>query len=185
MAVDYGYRWINFNKDYRPKYAVLIFLPSHLDLLVKDLRERFDPDYNLIASHITLVFPFETLTPLDEIMSAVHRAIATIKPFKIELSSIDDFYPELPIIYWKVKENLYLNELHKNLYTSLELVLPSKKIIPHVTVAKEISYHRVIFVKEQIVSYLPDENFVVETIELVTPLVSQNWVSVKTFHLSK
>ncbi|MFZ5980747.1 MAG: 2'-5' RNA ligase family protein [Candidatus Zixiibacteriota bacterium] len=184
--MNVGYRKGDFEKDRRRRrYAVVIFLPRALDEVIRYLREKFDPDYNLVASHVTLVFPFEDERPLKEITTIIQREVAGIVPFQIELSSIDDFYPENPIIYWRVKQNPVINELYKNLYTALDLALPFKDIIPHVTIAKEISFHRVMLVKERIVNYLSDEIFEAEALDLISPVADENWVSVRTFPLIK
>jgi hypothetical protein len=53
-----------------------------------------------------------------------------------------------------------------------------------VTVAKEISDHRVVLVKEKIVPYLGEESFEAETIDLIAPTANKQWVSVRTFTLS-
>jgi len=181
-----GYRKGDLEKEHNPnRYAVVVFLPRPLDEEVANLREQFDPDYNIIASHVTLVFPFEAHRSLDEISRVIRRETDKLEPFKIELSSIDDFYPDTPIIYWKVKKNPMIDELYKNLYTGLDLALPFKQIIPHVTVAKEISLHRVMLVKEKIIYYLSDEIFEVEAVDLVSPVADENWVSVRTFSLGK
>ena len=184
--MNVGYREGDLGREPSPnRYAVVIFLPRPLDEVVAGLRERFDPDYNIIASHVTVVFPVEAHRSLDDISRVIRQETNKLEPFKIELSSIDDFYPDSPIIYWRVKKNAMIDELYKNLYTGLDLALPFKQIIPHVTVAKEISLHRVMLVKEKIIYYLSDEIFEVEAIDLVSPVADENWVSVRTFSLGK
>ena len=95
-----------------------------------------------------------------------------------------DFYPRTPKIFWNVKAGEELSELYFRLYTGLEQPIPFKQYQPHVTVAREISYHRVLLIKEKIVGYLPDESFEAEKIELISPLPNNRWVSVRTFPLS-
>ena len=59
-----------------------------------------------------------------------------------------------------------------------------RQFVPHVTVAKEISDHRVVMVKERILPYLPDEHFYASSIDLVAPDAGDHWVSVRTFPLA-
>ncbi|HKK20644.1 MAG TPA: 2'-5' RNA ligase family protein [candidate division Zixibacteria bacterium] len=167
------------------QYAMIIFLPQPLDAVIAPLRARFDPIYNLVSSHITVVFPFETMMPIEEIASTVGAEIQKQPRIHIELDSIGDFYPKSPIIYWKIKKNNELCELYYRLYARLGVPIPHKIYEPHVTVAREISDHRVMIVKEKIVSYLPNEKFRAGSIDLVTPLVNEKWVSVRTFSLSE
>lgn len=177
-----------YNRSYlerrQNQYAVVIFLPDSLDDIIAPFREQFDPVYNLIVSHITLVFPFETNQSLDELSNIMKTETETQEPILIELDSIGDFYPESPVIYWNVKKNEALYNLYYCFYSRLGLSIPFKYFHPHVTVAREISNHRVLIVKDKIVSYLPQEKFYANAVDIITPLVNDRWVSVRTFPLS-
>ena len=181
--MSYSFSGAGLPKPITRLYAVVIYAPSHIEDIIAPLRERFDPDYNLIAAHVTLVFPFETDRPLEDISRIVRSMAAKTSPVKIELSSIDDFYPGSPIIYWKVKPSDELDCLTRELYARLDLPLPHKRFLPHITVAREISNHRVMLVKDQIASYLPDESFEATSLDLVSPIADHHWVSVRTFTL--
>jgi 2'-5' RNA ligase len=161
------------------KYAVVIFLPHELDLLIAPLRERYDPIYNKVSSHLTLVFPFESTRSIDDLVETIREVIGQKNPFDIELESIGDFYPRSPFIYWRTKDNRHLHELYIELYLKLGMPIPRKNYIPHVTVAREISDHRVVMVKDKIASYLPHEKFSALAVDLVTPLPDERWVSVR------
>ena len=165
------------------RYALVIYLPAELDEIIAPLRERFDPLYNAIAAHATVVFPFDSPYPLDELTSLVAEELAGETALPVKLSSIIDFYPNSPAICWKIVDSERLTALYYRLYARLELPLPFKEFVPHVTIAREISDHRVFFVKEKIVPYLPDENFTAKTVDLITPLPDNRWVSVRTFPL--
>ena len=165
----------------KTEYAIVTYLPFNLDQVIHPFREKYDPVYNQVASHITLVFPFYTDKSLDEISSLVNSVIVGQEPINIHLESIDDFYPQSPVIYWNVKDNLSLRELYINLYAQLDIPIPHKNFIPHVTLAREISTHRVETVKDAIASYLPNESYQTSSIDLVTPLANFRWVSVRTF----
>lgn len=162
------------------QFIVVIFLPGELDQIVSPLREKYDPTYNTIGSHLTLVFPFSTSGSLDSLVSAIKSPLEKMKPIKIELESIGDFYPEFPCIYWNVKRTDALCELYYGLYSSLDLPLIHKHYVPHVTVACEISPHRVMPVKDTIALHLPRENFIATTVDLLTPIGDMKWVSVRT-----
>jgi len=173
------------NSPAKSTYAVLIFLPTHLDELIYPLRQKFDPFYNKVPGHITIVFPFETAMTLNDITAIIKQELNEIRPITIELESIGDFYPASPTIYWNIKACEPLQFLYHRLHSQLELPIPFKQFIPHVTVASEISTHRVMLVKERIVPYLPNESFAARTIDLVVPIAYEKWVSVRSFPLSK
>lgn len=167
------------------QFVIAAFLPRELDELITPIREKFDPDYDKCAAHITVVFPFETTVPLDQLTAGISEELNKVKQFEVELDSIGDFYPHVPIIYWKVKRVDELNLLYRSLYARLNFPLPHRDYVPHVTVAKEISHHRVMLVKERIVPYLPKERFTVKALDLISPVADQRWVSVRTFPLSE
>lgn len=181
--MEFGYVEDVIGERRHNRFAVVIFLPGPLEDIIAPLRERFDPIYNLVGPHLSLVFPFDARMSLDELVAAVKAEVEPRQEIRIELSSIGDFYPDDPVIYWNVKENPDLNDLHFNLHIRLGLAVPHKEYQPHVTVAREISYHRVPFVKDKIIDYLPDEHFLARKVELITPVSGNKWVSVRTFSL--
>jgi 2'-5' RNA ligase len=166
-------------------YAVVIFLPAHLDELIYPLRQKFDPLYNKVPGHITIIFPIETTMTLNDLSAVIKQELQNIRPIEIELESIGDFYPVSPTIYWKLKTCEPVQLLYHTLHSKLELPIPYKQFVPHVTVAREISTHRVMLVKERIVPYLPNEKFTAQSIDLVVPIAYEKWVSVRSFSLSK
>jgi 2'-5' RNA ligase len=165
------------------RYAVVVFLPGPLEETIAPLRERFDPIYSLVSPHLTLVFPFDSDRPLEDLVTAVQNETQEQPAIKVELSSIGDFYPKDPVIYWGVRDNEALADFHFRLHVRLGIALPHDKYTPHITVAREISFHRVHIVKDKIVNYLPDERFEAQTVDLITPIAGNKWVSVRSFPL--
>ncbi len=167
------------------RYALVVYLPPELDDILAPHREKFDPLYNLVAAHVTIVFPFDSSWPLEELSGMIEEELQGEPEFPVMLSSIGDFYPKSPVIYWKVHRNDRLNNLYYRINGRLGLPIPFKEYVPHVTIAREISDHRVLFVKEKIVPYLPEETFVARSVDLITPLPGNKWVSVRTFGLKQ
>ena len=172
-----------FSERRHHKFAVVIFLPPELERTIARLREQYDPIYNLVNPHITVTFPFESQRTLEELTAAVGSELSLEPRFSIDLDSIGDFYPAAPVIYWEVKANERLTQLYYRLYSRLGLAVPFSDYKPHVTVAREISHHRVMLVKDKIVDYLPTESFEVRAVDLITALPENKWVSVRTFPL--
>ncbi|MFH1686433.1 MAG: 2'-5' RNA ligase family protein [bacterium] len=183
MQMEFGYVLDHIGERRHNRYAVVIFLPTALQKIIAPLRQRFDPIYNLISPHLTLVFPFDATQPLEELVAAVRAETERTQEIRVDLKSIGDFYPTDPVIFWGVTENRALTDLHFRLHVRLGLAVPHKVYMPHVTVAREISHHRVHLVKDKIVDYLPDEMFVAHSVDLVTPIADDRWVSVRNFPL--
>ena len=179
--MQYGYRDDSLETQGVRKYAVVIFLPDYLQKLVVPIRERFDPDYTLIEPNVAIVAPFNTERTLDEISKVIGRHVRSLVAPKIELNSLGDYYPRYPLIFWKLNPNPEIDGLCRSIYADLDLALPYRQFSPHVTVAREISEHRLMLVKERIYPYLPEESFVAKSVDLVAPVGGQAWVSVRTF----
>jgi 2'-5' RNA ligase len=184
MVIHQDYFDQTLSERRQKKYAVVIFLPEHLDNIIMPVREKFDPLYNQVPSHISLVFPFESDLFLDELTPLIKSETEKQKKLIVHLHSIGDFYPKYPIIYWDVMENTDLKNLYFQLYTKLNLSVPYKQYQPHVTIAREISNHRLMLVKDTIAPYLPTERFESSSVDLITPLAGTQWVSVRTFGLN-
>ncbi|HEX6971080.1 MAG TPA: 2'-5' RNA ligase family protein, partial [Limnochordia bacterium] len=58
------------------------------------LRARFDPLYERVPPHITLVFPFERPIPVGAIAGHMERAVAGVAPFTVTFGPcvIDNTY---------------------------------------------------------------------------------------------
>lgn len=181
--MEFGYVFDHVGERRHNRFAVVIYIPTLLEKIIGPLRERFDPIHNLISPHLTLVFPFDASQSLDELVAAVRAETELLDEIRIDLSSIGDFYPKDPVIFWAIKDNRQLVDLHFRLHVRLGLAVPHKVYIPHVTIAREISHHRVHLVKDKIIDYLPDEMFVAHSIDLVTPIADNRWVSVRNFPL--
>lgn len=164
-------------------YALVMYLPEELDRIIAPVREKFDPLHSLVASHISVVFPFDSTHSIEELTAIVQTEIKDETEIPITMGSILDFYPRSPIISWKVENSERVTSLYYRLHSRLGLAVPFKDFQPHVTVAREISPHRVMMVKEQVVPYLPSESFLAGKLDLITPLDDQKWVSVRTFQL--
>ena len=164
--------YVNESQNQRKRtYAIVVLLPQDLDELIYPIREKFDPDYNKIPGHVTVVFPFDSKASFNELSAVISYQLQSVQPFEIKLDSIADFYPRFPIIYWQIKPCEALQKLYRNLHAELDLPIPFSRYLPHVTVAREISSHRLMLVKERIVAGLPQEKFRVLSLDLTIPIV--------------
>lgn len=180
----YGYRQEDRGSGTRMRMAIVAFLPDPLKAVVAKLREKYDPDYAVVAPHLSIVSPFETERSVTEVADIVGNVVQNQPVMELQFDTLDDYYPVSPQICWSLKANESLTRLYIGLHTALDIPLPYKEFHPHLMIAREISQHRLIFVKEKIAPYLPDETLTVEEVDLVAPIAGDNWVSVRTFFLS-
>lgn len=165
------------------QYAVVAFLPEGLNTTVEPIRRKFDPLVGVIDSHVTVVFPFANEMPIEKMGEVLQDEIEAKPPTPVRLATIGDFYPDAPVIYWAVEDNNLLRELYFRLYARLEMPIPRKDYIPHVTLAREISDSRLLQVKDEIVDQLPTESFRIECLDLIGLFPNQQWITLRKFSL--
>lgn len=167
------------------QFAVVIFLPAEIEMAIAPMREKYDPDINLIAGHLSLVLPFSTAMTLPQVSGLIRESIDTVGAFDVTLETVGDLYPTFPIISWTVQHSPKLHELYLKLHASLQLPLAYKGFFPHVALAKEISEHRVVMIKEKLLEQLHEITFTPSAVDLISPVADGRWLSVRTFVLPK
>lgn len=103
---------------------------------IETIRKKYDPLYNKVPPHITLVFPFETNIDNDVIIKHIE---SSLKHFQIGQFSIDGFsYFEDGYVFWNVTEGKdTLVNMNKELYSGILTPFKHKTIQynPHITIA--------------------------------------------------
>lgn len=115
---------------------VIVILPSLPDPEpIATLRRRFDPMADRLPPHISLVFPFESTLPAQQLQAHVQQAVRGFDSFPLRLRGITG--SEGRYLFLNVKRgNDQLIELHDRLYTGplwRHLSL-AHTFVPHLTV---------------------------------------------------
>lgn len=117
--------------------AIHLFPRFINEQLIHEMRARYDPLFNLIPPHITLVFPFESDLSARDIDEHVQEVVTLFSPFSIMLQGITAF--ELRYLFLNVKiGNDAILALHDGLYSGiLESFLKREfTYVPHITVGQ-------------------------------------------------
>lgn len=114
------------------QYA-LVYFPSIDTTTINSFRKNYDPMYEIIAPHVTIVFPFKYL-PEEKIVRHIQKMIEKQKSFPIHLHGfIKSFDHYLFLLVDQGKEEIY--KLHNELYT--DILAPELRadipFIPHLT----------------------------------------------------
>jgi 2'-5' RNA ligase len=115
--------------------AVVVLTPEHVDEALAGMRRRLDPQFALIPSHLTLVFPYRVEAAM--LIRHVEAVAATHQPIRVRLAGFagsDNAY-----LFARVTEgNDKLIALHDDLYRGvLASALDRTSIfVPHVTVGR-------------------------------------------------
>lgn len=120
------------------KRSVLIIINKKLTY-INELRREFDPLFEYLKPHITIVFPFESEMDDNYLMKRIKNTIQNTKKFHLVLKgfskhvSKDGFY-----IYYDIEDGIErCLTLHNLLYKeSFALKNIEYEYIPHVTVGR-------------------------------------------------
>lgn len=120
--------------------CILIFTQfSNIDK-INQLREKYDPVVDKVASHITLVFPFKSNISAFKMKEHMEKNIEGIEPFEIELQGISGESKNYLFLN-VIKGKKILTKLHERLYTGiLEKYKPelfkTTEFKPHLTLGR-------------------------------------------------
>ena len=118
------------------QYSIVIYPDIDCEK-INALRRQYDPNYNLIAPHITLVFPFSEEVNEQGLMDHINNVLREKRSFKITLSGLrksDDHW--LFLLIDDGKQDLI--ELHNRLYTGIlaPYLVAGIEYIPHLSLGR-------------------------------------------------
>ena len=107
---------------------------------INELRRKYDPQFDLIQPHITLMFPVAEAIGEEEVVNHLQAVLSDRRPFDIHLQgiikSLDDY------LFLVVDEGRdALADLHAHIYTGLlaDLHQTALPYIPHVTLGRFVN----------------------------------------------
>lgn len=68
--------------------TIMIFPEFENREIIDNIRKQYDPLYELVQPHITLVFPFESQISNEELAEILKVRLQGIKPFELKLGGI-------------------------------------------------------------------------------------------------
>lgn len=119
------------------KRSIIIFLKFKNIQIINDLRKQYDPLFDKIAPHISLVFPFVSDISREELETHVKYALKGLYKFDLRLNTItgtEDSY-----LFLNVKiGNDEIIELHDKLYAGIlkQFLYRGLTFVPHLTIGK-------------------------------------------------
>ncbi len=115
------------------QHYAIVFFPKIDTELIQTFRKKYDPLWNVIPPHITIVFPFSDISE-SAVLNHLQIITKTIKPFQIRLHGfMKSFDHYLFLLIQQGKEEVY--GVHDGLYTGplashLRSDIP---FVPHMT----------------------------------------------------
>lgn len=119
------------------KRTIMIFPDFENMEIIDNIRKQYDPLYDLVQPHITLVFPFESHISNEELAKVLKLRLQEIQPFELKLGGIskheDAFgnYLFLNVIQGAKEIDFIHRTLYDNEFKEFDKGLP---YIPHMTI---------------------------------------------------
>ena len=114
-------------------YAVVHY-PNIDTHRINQFRKKYDPQFNLIEPHITLVFPFSCVSGESGLMHHVESVVKDARPFHIHLRGLQKSWDDC--LFLLVQEGSPdLEKLHTELYKGLPAEYQPKNLpyVAHLT----------------------------------------------------
>ncbi|TYS14520.1 2'-5' RNA ligase family protein [Rossellomorea vietnamensis] len=117
--------------------SITIFPEFENGRLIDELRSKYDPLYQLIPPHITLVFPFTSDLTAEQLHAHIESVLLHEKLFSIKLQGVTGEGSEYLFLNVK-KGNDEIIRLHDLLYTGRlrEFLFRELTYVPHLTVGR-------------------------------------------------
>ncbi|MFX1572676.1 MAG: 2'-5' RNA ligase family protein [Promethearchaeota archaeon] len=116
-------------------FHALVCIPNINTTKIEALRKKYDPHYNLIKPHITLIFPINNISISRKSLSKHVRSIVNNwKPFDIELGGFTKSWDHWLFLLIK-KGNKEMIQLHNELYKGIfsPYLRNDIEYIPHIS----------------------------------------------------
>ncbi|MCX7883805.1 MAG: 2'-5' RNA ligase family protein [Caloramator sp.] len=102
------------------KRCIMVFPKFENGEIIDKLRKKYDPLYTHVKPHITIVFPFESNIPSDDLKEHIQNSLYGISSFEIVLKGIEPVNSFRKFLFLNIeKGGNYIIELHKRLYTGI------------------------------------------------------------------
>ncbi len=121
--------------------TIMIFPKFNNEYIIDSIRKKYDPLYNLVKPHITLVFPFQDKISNIELEKKLEECLMKTNSFRLLLQGIskqEDVYGNYLFLNVKVGSKEII-DIHKNLYMDIWEQENNQPYIPHMTVGKLVS----------------------------------------------
>lgn len=116
--------------------TIMVFPKFSNQEIINEIRKKFDPLYNLVSPHITLVFPFKSSMPNEVLSQKLEECLKETVSFGLVLQGISrhkDIYGNY--IFLNVKKgSREIVEIHDSLYKDIFGEECCQPFAPHMTI---------------------------------------------------
>lgn len=170
-------------------FAVVIPVPDELSTALQPFRQKFDPQANYTAAHISILPPFDYFGPLEPLHEHLGTIGDTYAPVRLSLAGWDihrssqGYQLRLPLMAGR-KE---LSALRNSLCSGILAALAEQKETghwPYIQFGQVASHQEIQQVRQQLAHFEPQFIFRATGLELLhRTLANEPWQTQETFGL--
>jgi 2'-5' RNA ligase len=170
-------------------FGIAVFPSKEVQDFANSYRKRYDPHYNLIQPHMTLIEKQEwNERQLAEVIEHLGRITQEVEPFTIHFNRFSTFYPVNNVIYLALSDPQPFVEFYKRICTGvLDNCEEARRFRfnPHLTVGQEMGNDELHDVLSSVRTIPVDFTFKVDRIHLLYQTENGAWTAHQTFILGK
>ena len=125
--------------------GIVLPVPERLSRLADRIRRPYDPNFQRIGPHVTVLPPREVRLSRREVVEAVARVALRTRSFSISLGAIRTFRPVMPVVFASLRTGRdELERMHRRLSRGTlkgEEVFP---YVPHLTLGQKLDSRRLL-----------------------------------------
>ncbi|GHH98441.1 YjcG family protein [Neobacillus kokaensis] len=168
------------------KFGVVIFPSKNLQDFANSYRKRYDPHYDLIPPHLTLLNAFDaTEEDAREFAERLQQISRNANPFTLKTAKISSFHPVNNAIYLKVEPVEELLKLHAEIKKEFSEHRSDYAFVPHITIGQKLSNdeHSDVYGALRMTKINHEE--AIDRFHLLYQLENGSWTVYETFRLGK
>ena len=120
-------------------FGVVVMAPPDLSRWVNRVRRFYDPNFSLIAPHVTVLPPRPLALSRREVVEAVRTVAMTTPSLEIGLDSVGTFDPVMPVIFLRLSRGRRsLTLLHRRLSRGTLRSSEAFPYVPHLTLGQDL-----------------------------------------------
>lgn len=128
--------------NFKLKQRTIMIFPKFNNIkVINEIREKYDPLFNHVNPHISLVFTFESNLSTIEVKNHLIKVLTNIKPFKLNMGNIIKVDNSLgKFLFLEINEGtVEIKEISSKLYTDILKQykpewLNDNTFLPHMTI---------------------------------------------------
>lgn len=120
-------------------FGVVVMAPPELSLWVNRVRRFYDPNFSLIAPHVTVLPPRPLALSRKEVVETVRRVALKTPSLEISLDRVGTFDPVMPVVFLRLgRGRRSLTLLHRRLSRGPLRSSEAFPYVPHLTLGQSL-----------------------------------------------